>query len=65
MFTGIIEDVGTVMKRSSSVLSVKTSLTDMKQGDSISVNGICLTITTTSSHKRTFVMSRRPVQRAR
>lgn len=52
MFTGIIEDVGKVMKRSSSVLSVMTSLTDMRQGDSISVNGVCLTITAIENTKR-------------
>jgi riboflavin synthase len=45
MFTGIIEDVGKVTKRSSSVLSVMTKLDDIRQGDSVSVNGTCLTVT--------------------
>lgn len=51
MFTGIIEEVGEV-KRISSIsggkeLCIKTNsiLSDSKVGDSISVNGVCLTIT--------------------
>ncbi len=47
MFTGLIEDLGEVLylKRSSSggVLEVKTELDDINLGDSISVNGACLT----------------------
>jgi len=51
MFTGIIEDTGTIEAINSSmgsrVLSVKTpfGLENDKAGDSISVNGICLTMT--------------------
>ena len=57
MFTGIIEDVGTVRECSSGVLTIETRLSGMKQGDSIAVNGICLTVTAitqvrTSRHLR-------------
>ena len=51
MFTGIIEEIGTVhsMKkgRNSMELSIHSEkiLTDVHVGDSISVNGICLTVT--------------------
>ena len=51
MFTGIIEEIGTVNKikrgAHSAVLEIraKTVLTDTQVGDSIAVNGICLTVT--------------------
>lgn len=51
MFTGIVEELGTIrsIKRgaSSSILSVgaSTVLGDLKIGDSVAVNGVCLTAT--------------------
>lgn len=51
MFTGLIEDIGTigsVENRSGSVLltiSHAPRLDDLKEGDSIAVDGVCLTIT--------------------
>ena len=51
MFTGIVEEVGTIRAvrrgRSSSVLSIgaRTVLSDLKVGDSVAVNGVCLTAT--------------------
>lgn len=47
MFTGIIEEVGTVRAAQPKGLSISaTTVTeDTKQGDSISVNGACLTVT--------------------
>ena len=49
MFTGIIEDLGKVVSIDESPyarkISIKTSLLDdLKVGDSIAVNGVCLTI---------------------
>ncbi len=48
MFTGIIEDIGKVehIKKSSGSWSIdiETSLGDIREGDSISVNGACLTV---------------------
>lgn len=58
MFTGIIEEIGTIEKMQknnhSCVLVIKAFriLEDMNLGDSISVNGICLTVT--SFNKYTF-----------
>lgn len=51
MFTGIVEDVGTVkqIKQGSESLQLqinaKKILQDVNLGDSISVNGVCLTVT--------------------
>lgn len=51
MFTGIIEEIGIIsnVKRTvgSFVLTIKASkiITDMHLGDSISINGVCLTVT--------------------
>ena len=50
MFTGIVEEVGTVhaIKKGSSsmqlVIKCNYVLSDVKKGDSISVNGVCLTV---------------------
>jgi len=46
MFTGIIEEVGAVARRSGADLAVlaKTVLDDLKIGDSVAVNGVCLTV---------------------
>lgn len=51
MFTGIVEEVGVIRAvrrgRSSSVLSIGAALvlSDLKIGDSVAVNGVCLTAT--------------------
>lgn len=51
MFTGIIEEVGTIRRitggAQSSVLTIacKTITDDLHVGDSIAVNGVCLTVT--------------------
>lgn len=47
MFTGIVEEIGEVLARSSDQLRVKASvvLAGTKLGDSIAVNGACLTVT--------------------
>lgn len=60
MFTGIIEEVGSVtsIQRKPHALEMtiraKTVLDDVKRGDSISVNGVCLTVSSFSSE--TFVV---------
>lgn len=56
MFTGIIEGVGKVAKCSSSVLSLLMNLSDVRQGDSISVNGVCLTVTGLVETRKGLVM---------
>lgn len=53
MFTGIIEDIGTITGIDKMggkwEFAVKTNLTpfDIREGDSVSVNGVCLTVTKT------------------
>lgn len=46
MFTGIIEEVGAVSRRSGADLAIvaKMVLDDLSLGDSISVSGVCLTV---------------------
>ena len=59
MFTGIIEEIGTVSSVSpgtnSLQLSIRCSkvLSDVSKGDSISVNGVCLTVADFSSSQFT------------
>jgi len=44
MFTGIIEDIGKVVEVKKNFLFIETSLGDINIKDSISVNGVCLTV---------------------
>lgn len=59
MFTGIVEEIGTVLHvqkgRHSAVLSIQAQkiLADIQIGDSIAVNGVCLTVTSYESKKFT------------
>ncbi|MDP3305810.1 MAG: riboflavin synthase [Erysipelotrichaceae bacterium] len=59
MFTGIIEEVGTVQRvqrgsRSASLtIMASVVLKDVKVGDSIATNGVCLTVTTFDAHSFT------------
>jgi riboflavin synthase len=47
MFTGLIEEIGAVSRRSGSDMTVMAEvvLDDLKEGDSVAVNGVCLTVT--------------------
>ncbi|MBQ6808805.1 MAG: riboflavin synthase, partial [Firmicutes bacterium] len=55
MFTGIVEEIGSIAKiqkgRDSAELTIfaSTVLEDAKVGDSIAVNGVCLTVTALQS----------------
>jgi riboflavin synthase len=63
MFTGLIEDMGTVVsfRRSdkAAVLGIATALPahEIALGDSVAVNGICLTVTSISGTVLTFDVS--------
>ena len=57
MFTGIIEDVGVVQKAAASVLLIGTVLTGIRKGDSVSINGTCLTVTKTVNSARIPILS--------
>lgn len=53
MFTGLVDDIGTIMEVSESdagrELLVRCSYTDLVPGESIAVNGACLTVRTCGS----------------
>lgn len=59
MFTGLIEDIGTVKKVSGSQISLETKLDDIKRGDSIAVNGVCLTVININGEELLFDYSPR------
>jgi riboflavin synthase len=59
LFTGIIEEIGTVTSitpgKTSLQLNIKCTkvLSDVNKGDSIAVNGVCLTVSSYSNHQFT------------
>ena len=57
MFTGIIESIGKVRKYDGLKLKVETELDGIKAGDSIAVNGICLTVTEIFTNNAVFSVS--------
>lgn len=64
MFTGIVEEIGTVVSISQGAKAAKMTLQgnlifeDMHIGDSIAVNGVCLTVTEKTSN--TFIVDVMP-----
>ena len=54
MFTGIVEDIGKVVNITNSQLEIETCLDDIKIGDSVAVNGVCLTVVKISDNKISF-----------
>jgi len=60
VFSGIIEETGIIGGVSSSSLSIKADLvfSDLKLGDSMAINGVCLTVTNIKS--KTFDVSVMP-----
>lgn len=80
MFTGLIEDIGTIVKMEKRgegaliTIACSSPLDDLKLGDSISADGVCLTITNLQSQsfsveasaetvKRTTLGSKKPHQK--
>ena len=65
MFTGLIEEVGAVTRRSGADFAIlaKTVLSDLKIGDSIAVDGVCLTVSALRGD--TFVAQVSPESQAR
>jgi len=63
MFTGLIEDIGKVQKLErrggSAALTVSTALPsgEFSLGDSVAINGVCLTVTSIASSLLTFDVS--------
>ncbi len=50
MFTGLIEDVGKIVRAGPGTLVVETRLDGIHVGDSVAVNGICLTVGSIVQH---------------
>lgn len=70
MFTGIVEDVGTVKdlepRKEEVILTIQPKNIDVREirnGESISVNGICLTVTSTGSNTFTVEASHETLKR--
>ena len=65
MFTGIVEEVGIVAKISDNAMTVRASkvLEDVKLGDSIAVNGACLTAVNFSKSEFTVDLSPETMRR--
>ncbi|NPA40747.1 MAG: riboflavin synthase [Aquificae bacterium] len=61
MFTGLVEDLGEVISlrtgSAGGILEVKTSLEDIKVGDSVAVNGACLTAVEIKKNSIIFELS--------
>ena len=71
MFTGLIEEIGTIKKISKNsngmnltVLSTISFLKEVKTGDSIAVNGVCLTAETVDSEQFTAYVSNETLSKA-
>jgi riboflavin synthase len=70
MFTGLIEDVGRVVRLdrrgSSAALTVTTALpvAEIRTGDSVAVNGVCLTMVSSSGTALTFDVSPETLDRS-
>ncbi len=65
MFTGLIEEVGAVSRRSGSDMTVMAEvvLEDLKEGDSVAVNGACLTVALLSEDAFVAQMSPETLER--
>ena len=65
MFTGIVEEVGVVSKITNNGMTVKASrvLSDVKLGDSIAVNGTCLTAVSFSNSEFSVDLSPETMRR--
>jgi len=70
MFTGIIEEVGTALQKTPTPGGLKLKvgaekvINDTKSGDSIAVNGVCLTVIDISNKDITFDVSQETVKRS-
>jgi riboflavin synthase len=67
MFTGIVEEIGTIRRvsrtGSGARISIHTSLT-LKKGDSIAVDGVCLTVEELNNNEFTSFMSMETINRS-
>jgi riboflavin synthase len=64
VFTGLIEDVGTVADLRGSRLMVQTRFDDLKHGASVAVDGVCLTVVDLAAGRFTADVSAETLQRS-
>lgn len=66
MFTGIIEEVGAVSRRSGSDLAILAEIVveGLTEGDSIAVNGVCLTVSAREDDRFVVQLSPETLQRS-
>ncbi|MFN3814412.1 MAG: riboflavin synthase [Aquificaceae bacterium] len=68
MFTGLVEDIGVVkgieLSSKGSHIKVQTNLKNIKIGDSISVNGVCLTVVSIAGDILSFDVSSETLRRS-
>ena len=66
MFTGLVENTAKVVSLSSAKFSIELSSLEKKKdklGDSVSVNGVCLTVSDITDNKITFDVSHETVEK--
>lgn len=64
MFTGLIENVGEVVRGTGSLVVVKSPLAaEIRTGDSVAVDGACLTVTGIAGQEMSFHTSRETLSR--
>lgn len=64
MFTGLVEKVGTVEGFQRGRLTVRAGFEDVKIGDSIAVNGVCLTVVDIKGELLSFDLSEETIKRS-
>ncbi|MCX5641734.1 MAG: riboflavin synthase [Candidatus Omnitrophica bacterium] len=59
MFTGIVEEIGKVkaVAGKKGILTLETSFSDLRDGESVAVNGVCLTVNRTEKKLASFDLS--------
>ncbi len=68
MFTGLVEEVGKIksVERGGSLLKIECSkvIEDVKEGDSVAVNGVCLTVVAVGDNCLSFDVSSETLKRS-
>ncbi|MCS6958235.1 MAG: riboflavin synthase [Aquificaceae bacterium] len=64
MFTGLVEQVGSVESLKGSRLAIRASFEDVKIGDSVAVNGVCLTVVSINKNLFEFDLSEETLSRS-
>ncbi|MEF3280222.1 MAG: riboflavin synthase [Elusimicrobiota bacterium] len=63
MFTGIVEQISRIIKLTDRKITVENHYKDLKDGESISINGVCLTVSDFDTKKILFDISPETYQR--